>query len=130
MKYQVSIDATTLRPFHVAGPYFGKIHDATVWKECSLAEYLRENDLFLLGDKGYAGCQQVYSMKKKKRGQQTLSTADKEYNAKIAEVRVRVENHFADLKKWKVLSHVFRGNVESHRKVFIACEFLTLLSKS
>lgn len=69
-------------------------------------------------------------MKKKKKGQKKLTAEEKEYNKNISRIRVKVENHFADLKQWKVLSHVYRGDLKEHFHLFLTCEFLTLLQKN
>ena len=129
IKYQVVVGFPHFRPVDIVGPYLGSISDATIWKESAIANYLEENELKVLGDKGYIGCPSVVAMKKKKKGQTKLSDEDKEFNRKISLVRVKVENHFADIKKWKVLSHVYRGDLKDHYKLFLTVEFLTLLQK-
>jgi hypothetical protein len=129
VKYQVVIGFPDFMPIDVAGPYLGRENDAGIWAKTGIVDYLKDNGFFVLGDKGYVGCEQVHHMMKKKRGQQVLSVEDKNHNREIAHYRVRVENHFAKLKVWKVLSHVFRGSLTEHRRIFIACELLTLLSE-
>jgi hypothetical protein len=114
-------------PIHCAGPFLGKEHDAGIWPKTDIVDYLKENGFFVLGDKGYVGCDRVYHLKKKTRGQPVLPMDDKEYNREISRVRVRVENFFAILKVWKVLSFVYRGNLQLHRQVFMACVVLTFL---
>lgn len=115
------------KPIHVAGPFLGKEHDAKVWIKTDIVDYLRDNDFYVLGDKGYVGCERVYSLKKKTKGQKTLPADVKEYNSKISVYRVRVENYFAKIKVWKVLSHVYRGNLQEHRRIFMVCVVLTFL---
>ncbi len=129
IKYQVVVGLPDYRPVDIVGPYFGSVSDATVWKESDISRYLEENGLKVLGDKGYVGCPAVYAMRKKRRGQARLTLEDKTYNNTIAKYRVKVENHFADVKKWKVLSHAYRGDLSAHYKLFLICEFLTLLQK-
>lgn len=106
----------------------GKEHDASIWKQTTdLVDYLKEFEFSVLGDKGYIGCERVYSLRKKKKGELSLSVEDKEYNRAISQFRVRVENYFARLKIWKVLSHVYRGSLQEHRKIFMLCVVLTFL---
>ena len=70
-------------------------------------------------------------MRKKRRGQIALSAADKDYNRNISRYRIRVENHFAYIKQWKFVSHVFRGkDLSEHWKVYYAAEVLHAISKS
>lgn len=131
LKYQATIDIATGRTLHIAGPYLGSVHDARIWRESLLGEYLAKDELFVLGDKGYIGCKSVYAMKKRKTGQARLSAEDDLYNRKLASSRIRVENHFADVKQWKCISHVFRGkNLSDHWKVYFACEILNAISHS
>jgi hypothetical protein len=131
LKYQVTIDFGTGVTVHIAGPYLGSVHDAKIWQESLLGDYLAESYLFVIGDKGYIGCESVHAMRKKKGGQVVLSDEDEQYNRNLSRVRIRVENHFADIKQWKCVSHVFRGkNLSDHWKVYFACEILNIISKS
>lgn len=130
LKYQVICCLITRKPIQIIGPFFGKESDASVWKKSGMGEYLENNDLWVLGDKGYQGCLRVKHCLKKKRGHDTLDPASKEYNRKISTKRVEIENHFAEVKKWKVVSHVYRGNLDDHVKIYFTCEILTILSKS
>lgn len=135
LKYQVVVDINStgeniLRPVNICGPFLGKEADATIWKQCSFLQHCVDEGFYVLGDKGYVGCDRVYAMKKKRKGQVRLADDDKAYNKRIAQFRVRVENHFADVKKWKVVSHVYRGDVLNHHEIWFSCEFLTLLCKS
>lgn len=130
LKYQVVCCLTTRKPIQISGPYFGKESDATVWKKSGLGEYLENDDLWVLGDKGYQGCLRVKHCLKKKRGEPSLAPRERDYNRKISVKRVEIENHFADVKKWKVVSHVFRGDLNNHMKIYLTCEILTIISKS
>jgi hypothetical protein len=51
-------------------------------------------------------------------------TQHKNYNQQLAQVRIRVENHFANLKAWRVVNNVYRGDIEGHYKIFWECEIL------
>ncbi len=130
LKYQAVTCLSTGKPIQISGPYFGKESDASVWKKSGLGEYLEEDDLWVLGDKGYQGCLRVKHCLKKKKGQKSLPPLDKEYNRNISVKRVEIENHFADVKKWKAISYVYRGNVDNHIQVYFTCEILTIIAKS
>lgn len=131
LKYQVVTCLNTQKPIQISGPFFGKESDATIWKKSGFGNYLENDDLWVLGDKGYQGCLRVKHCLKKKKGQETLDPASREYNRKISVKRVEIENHFADVKKWKAVSHVYRGtNLDNHVKIYFTCEILTILGKS
>lgn len=49
LKYQVTIDILTGNTLHIAGPFLGSVHDATIWKESLLAVEVR---LACIGDVG------------------------------------------------------------------------------
>ncbi len=129
LKYQVVSCLVTKRPVNIYGPVFGKVADSTVWKESGMGEYLERDDLWVLGDKGYQGCLRVKHCLKKNRGEFILDIEKKEYNRKISVERVRIENHFSEVKKWKVIAGVYRGDVNKHVNIYLSCEILTIISK-
>jgi hypothetical protein len=117
-------------PIDVFGPVVGSENDASMWARSPIRTKLMNSGCFVLGDKGYVGCDAVYSLKKRAPGQGSLTDFEKDYNTRIKEIRARVENHFADLKKWNVVYLHFRGDLNAHYKVLVACEFLTFLAKT
>lgn len=131
LKYQVVICLDTQMPVQIDGPHYGKVSDAKIWKESGMPEFLKRNHMYVLGDKGYQGCERVKHCLKKKRGEKVLAKEKKEYNRKISTKRILVENHFADLKVFQVLTNSFRGvNVNFHSDLFLACEYVLYLSKT
>ena len=130
VKYQVTVCLVTKKPIHIFGPSFGKEGDTNQWVRSELADWLELNDLWVIGDKGYVGCRRVKHCLKKRAGQLNLPLESKEYNKNISQKRVFVENHFADLKKFKVLSHTFRGHLDEHVHIFYCCEILLALSRT
>ena len=46
------------------------------------------------------------------------------YNKQLAQTRIKVENHFSHLKKWKALKNIYRGNLQTHKDIFWCCEIL------
>jgi hypothetical protein len=55
LKYQVIVSLETGLPLHFFGPFLGKFSDATMWKNSKVAQFLEEQDLWVIGDKGYQG---------------------------------------------------------------------------
>lgn len=46
--------------------FWGKNTIATIWRQTDV-DFLQDNGLYVLGDKGYVGCECVYRTKKKKK---------------------------------------------------------------
>lgn len=131
LKYQVVISLHTKMPVQISGPYFGKVSDAKVWQKSGMAEFLAADGLWVLGDKGYQGCSRVKHCLKKQKGEKKLPAQKKDYNRRISKQRVFVENHFAELKVMKALSHRFRGmELSAHADVFNCCEVILFISKT
>ena len=138
-------------PLHFCGPFLGKFADATMWKESGLPEFLEDQNLWVIGDKGYQGlffirrnnsnsnnnnnfinfqgCQRVKHCLKKKPGEEHLPEEKKDYNRRISKKRIKVENHFADLGKFDCLKKVFAGNVLNHSKALLCCECFLFWTK-
>jgi hypothetical protein len=91
--------------------------------------YFHIYDFILQLSKGYEGCRNVYFMKKRRKGEAHLRRGDKDYNDTISANRVEVEQFFGSIKDWRVINHVFRGDLESHSDIFSCCLILTQLSK-
>ena len=130
MKYQVVVCLITKKPIQISGPFFGKVSDSEIWRLSGMANFLEEDDLWVIGDKGYVGCRRVKHCLKRKKGQKRLPRSKKEYNRSISTKRVFVENHFAELKVFKAVSHCFRGHLEDHVDIFNCCEVLLCISKT
>jgi hypothetical protein len=126
LKYQVVINISTGRPLHICGPFKGSVHDAKVYLKSGFALWLLDNNLRILGDKAYVGSSCVIAPIKKSNTAVTPEARSR-YNKKLAQKRIRVENHFASLKHWRVVTHCYRGDVENHHKIFFAAEILEIL---
>lgn len=100
-----------------------------MFKLSSIGDYLAHCDYFVLGDKGYVGCRNVYAMKKRLRGQRDLSASDKLFNDTVSSKRVEIEQFFGFLKDWKVINHVFRGELNTHGDIFSCCLILSHFSR-
>lgn len=122
LKYQavVGIDTGTL--LHLYGPICGAQHDVEVYYKSYFYNWLQQNNGHVLGDKGYVGCSNIVTPYKKKG--QSLTNVQQQYNLTLAKYRIKVENHFCHLKKWKVLLYPFRGNLKSHSTIVSCCEVL------
>jgi hypothetical protein len=124
LKYQLAVGLRTGEILDVYGPCLGSVHDAKIWKESRLGDLLEDADEFILGDKGYIGCNRVVHPHKKQ-GFQPLSQVQVEFNRKLSHYRILVENMNANIKNWSILSHVYRGDVDRHRDIFLCCVILT-----
>jgi len=127
LKYQVTIGINSGKVLHIFGPKAGSIHDITIYHESQLPQWLCDNSVTVLGDKGYIGCNGVITPFKRRRREIPLTFDQQMFNVALAQKRIKVENHFASLKKWKVLSHIYRGSLESHKDIFLSCELLISL---
>lgn len=121
LKYQVivSFNGDVL---HIYGPIPGSVHDATIWRESGVGRTLIDARMWVLGDKGYCGVGGVITVPKKRGTRPTVEERTLRY--RISRHRIKVENHFSFLKKWKVLSNPWRGSLSEHGKIFGCCEIL------
>lgn len=93
LKYQVVINASTYQVLHVLGPYKGSRHDSVLFHNSIIPEWLSNNNIRLLGDKGYIGCDRITTPIKKQPGQKQLKPSQKLFNKKVSQVRICIENH-------------------------------------
>ncbi len=98
-----------------------------------MPKILRDNEEMILADKGYIGCENVITPLKKKKfpfsgDQIAFSIQEIKYNKLISHYRILVENINASIKQWNILSHVYRGSMEVHNKIFIVCCILINVS--
>jgi hypothetical protein len=117
LNYQVVTHHSTGKPLHIYGPFKGSIHDAKVYKKSNIAKYLLNHNLKLIGDKAY-----VAPIKKNNRFYNKAQRI--RYNVQLAQERIRIENHFANLKAWRVINNMYRGDIDGHYKIFWGCEIL------
>lgn len=66
LKYQVVINIETRQVLNVFGPFKGSRHDSVVFHDSTIPEWLEDNQIHLLGDKGYQGCNRITTPTKKK----------------------------------------------------------------
>lgn len=87
----------------------GKTHDFRLYKESKNRVHPDTN---INGDSAYQGIQKIHpksSIPKKRTKKNPLSKQDKERNKKISSERVFVENVFAFIKKFKIVSQRYRN---------------------
>lgn len=128
IKYQVIINVSTMKVMNIYGPFRGSVHDSVVYKKSDFALWLFDNDLRILGDKAYTGCSGVISPVKKNNFRYT-PTQRRRFNFGVAQKRIFIENHFAQLKVWRILTHCYRGSLVKHSTIFWACEILECIRK-
>jgi hypothetical protein len=129
LKYQAVIGISSCNLLDLYGPVVGSTHDVEVYHRSSISKWLETNNIKVLGDKGYIGCEEVVTPFKRKNKQIPLPEDEQQFNLKLAQFRIRVENHFSYMKKWKVLSNVYRGDLKSHSKIVACCEVLIAIEK-
>jgi hypothetical protein len=133
VKYQVIIGARTGEILHIYGPEFGSVHDADIWRNSRIGNFLMAEDEFCLGDRGYIGCTRTRTPFKRKKHHLTrkkipLSPAQKDFNKNLTHYRILIENVNSFIKDWNIVSHIYRGSLETHYIVFTVCCLLTKFS--
>jgi len=97
----------------------GSRHDKKLYDESGVGGKL-EADEAMMGDSGFQGIQlghrAVLPHKKPKGGE--LTQAQKEYNRRVSQVRVVVENSIAQIKLFRVTAEVYRHARENHNGIF------------
>lgn len=89
-------------------------HDQSHWKELELRKWFIEKPFGILGDGGFAfnpdQTEPRINGKKPVRKPRTgtLTTSEKQFNQKLSEMRVVVENSIRVIKTFKIMSTVFR----------------------
>jgi hypothetical protein len=75
-------------------------------------------------DKGYTGVKKEHPLLnflipfRRSRGKKELSRAEKIHNTKLSKIRVLIEHVIAKVKKYRILSEVFRNSVEYYNQDF------------
>ena len=99
VKYQVIVGATTGQIYHVSGPWYGSIHDAEIYSQSGIGQWLFSINERCLGDRGYQGCLQVLSPHKSHGDVFTM--AQSTHNDNVSRYRHTVERVFGSFKKWE-----------------------------
>ncbi len=108
IKWQISTrDGKTLNT--VSKSYPGKTHDKKIYDKTRLEI---PPDSKGIGDTGYIGTILTQPIKKKKG--QIRTKAQKKYNRKISQLRIKAEHAIATMKHFRVVRDVFRNTRNSH----------------
>lgn len=131
MKTQIMTTANKI-VLHTSDSSPGRIHDYKMFKQTEVPTWLEENpDITARFDLGYLGIQKDYPdissvlPFKRFRGKPELSRSEKIHNTKRAKRRMPIENTLANLKKFRVLSEVFRNVKERYSATFKSVCFLS-----
>jgi len=101
----------------------GRIHDYKLFKESSLPKIIPQKSKIYL-DSGYQGIQKDFSDLnsiipfKRTRNHQKLTRSEKIQNTKQRKIRVKVEHTISQLKKFNVLSHIYRNSLQNYEQIF------------
>lgn len=101
----------------------GRIHDYKLFKESSLARIIPQKTRIYL-DSGYQGIKKDFPDLnsiipfKRTRNHQKLTHSEKIQNTKQRRVRVKVEHAISQLKKFNVLSHIYRHSLQNYDQTF------------
>jgi len=133
MKTQIATNKRGL-VLHVSDSSPGRIHDYKHFKQSKLPGWLEKNsDITAYGDSGYQGVNKDYpaiSFKlptKRNRGKKELSRSEKIMNTKQRKKRICIEHSFAHLKKFKILSDVYRNSKKNYSAIFKSVCFVSNL---
>lgn len=101
----------------------GRNHDYKVFQESDLPNIIPKNSKLYL-DSGYQGIQKDFPYLnsiipfKRTRKHQKLTRSEKIQNTKQRKVRIKVEHVISQLKKFNVLSHIYRHSLQNYDQTF------------
>jgi hypothetical protein len=113
-------------PVYVSDPLPGNTHDAVAFAGTPVAQIVAHSG-GAIGDKGYQGCEGVFTPRKKPRGGE-LSKRDKECNAETSALRVPVERVIAHFKSWRIFHTDYRRPYKTYRDSYDAARALFFFS--
>lgn len=108
---------------HVSPTVGGRTHDYKLFKKSRLPEMIPK-DAAAYVDNGYQGIKKDYPDLavsipfKRRRGHPELTRSEKIFNKKQRRVRIKVENSIAKLKKYNVLSGIYRHSLQNYNQIF------------
>ena len=116
LKTEVRIDKNG-RITNVSKAFLGKTHDFKIHKQ---SDPLPMNTR-VLADSGYQGLKKLRKDSKtpiKKKKKKPLTETQKLYNKMISKIRVKIENTFAQIKNFRILSDRYRNKRKGHNLKF------------
>jgi hypothetical protein len=123
VKYEVGVDVVDGLIVWLYGCVPGSYHDLTITRMSGIAQHLLPGE-FLFGDKAYTDPCFISPV----RGLPEHLTVDqKTYNLVHSSIRVKVENTFARVKNFKIMSCPFRNDLTLHPIVFyVICNLVNV----
>lgn len=125
-RFTLKTQITATKPgfiVHVTDTVPGRQHDYRLFKASHLARYIPRNSATYL-DSGYQGIEKDYPElsvnipTKRNRGKPELTRSEKIMNHKQRKIRIYAEHAIARLKKFHVLSDVYRHNQRRYNQTF------------
>ena len=108
---------------HISQSFPGKKHDYRLFKESFLSKIIpKQTKLYL--DSGYQGIQKDFPdlnsiiPYKRTKNHQKLTHSEKIQNHKQRKIRVKVEHTLSSLKKYQVLSQIYRHSLKNYNLIF------------
>lgn len=115
LKYELAVHWLTGKLHWIAGGVYASMSDITIARNSGILQQLRQGE-HILADKGYEGELQILTPFKGRSHE--LAVDEREWNRALHPQRVIVENAFARLHKFKILSQPFRGSLAEHSIIF------------
>ncbi len=119
---------------HASNSSPGRSHDYKHFKQSDIPKWLQKNkDITAYGDSGYQGVNKDYpniSFKlptKRSRSKKELTRSEKIMNTKQRKKRIYVEHAFAHLKKFRILSDIYRNSKKNYSATFKSICFVSNL---
>jgi len=119
----------------IIGPVTGNVNDTRLYRESNVSVYLKNEDLWCIGDKGYEGLEEENLISPYKGHRYQLLPSQREYNQRIYSKRQIVERIFGKIKEWKILANVYRSHsdvpraLELHSKIFYSISIVFQFKK-
>lgn len=117
---------------HVADSSPGRMHDYPYFRATGVPQWLEDNpQIRARVDLGYQGANKDYPKAtvvlpvKRSRAKTELTRSEKIMNTKKAKARIYMENTFANLKKFKILSDIYRNEKKRYSATFKSVCFLS-----
>jgi hypothetical protein len=111
-------------PISYSGPFCGATGDVTIFKE-HLRHKMIERGYRGLADGTYQGQSDILTVPP--RGYQGDTTNESETRTALSHRRIKVENFFGRMKKFRILANTYRHDLSDHHDVFNVVLQLTTL---
>jgi len=119
---------------HASNSIPGRGHDYKHFQNTPVPKWLeRHPEIEAFGDSGYQGVNKDYPPAnfkipiRRNRAKRTLTRSEKIRNTKQRKRRVKIEHTYAQLKKFKILSDIYRNSKEHYSAIFKSVAFVVNL---